>query len=425
MIEPPKLYTSDRRDHDLFDIEVLGQFAIELGLESRPDIRQYFGRLIETAGTPLFYLEFKVIYDYVMRKRACAHWTPDTAECMMIFHRDQTVPSDQTLDDVFARSNEYKEALLMARTRTSDSCSVDQVFLNRHIAKGSSEVVKDQQPSSIVIPSSVQSSSPSPSKKKRQNSIEAIVFEKPSKSDNQFCFSLPASSPIQPLKHTPSLLTHSIRPTLHWANRHSCNAAMTSSFRQSNVKELSDLSIIRPSHGKPSSSRQQKDSKDRSPRSNEAKPTSSAWQFRPSEEADDSAMNIDFVNSPDHPAVKRAKTKKTPKTPTYAPFTPPSESMMSPHSSVTSYASRDPVYMSALKNFEYMEDEQALDKIRENFHNHDTSDDPVLIPISLTHIKPHHRGGHNLRHSAPPAPVVLFEVDDDWLVSDDAFDIEA
>ena len=73
MIIPPKLFTDARKDYDLCDVEILSKLAIELGLESKPDICKSFERLIDLLGTLQFHSEFTLLHKIIMDKQAEEH----------------------------------------------------------------------------------------------------------------------------------------------------------------------------------------------------------------------------------------------------------------------------------------------------------------------------------------------------------------
>ena len=68
MIIPPKLFTEARKDYDLCDVEALSKWAIELGLQYQPEVRESFERLVDILGTQQFYKEFTSLYQYIMGK---------------------------------------------------------------------------------------------------------------------------------------------------------------------------------------------------------------------------------------------------------------------------------------------------------------------------------------------------------------------
>ena len=66
MIEPPQLYSQDRKMYDIMDLEQLGKIALQLGLHLRKDVKAAFLDLLQMAGTRLFPSKYYDLSCYVM-----------------------------------------------------------------------------------------------------------------------------------------------------------------------------------------------------------------------------------------------------------------------------------------------------------------------------------------------------------------------
>ena len=66
MIFPPALYSEDREEYDILELEVLSRLAIEAEVHMLPEVKNMFERLFEAVGTREFAEDYCVLQKFVL-----------------------------------------------------------------------------------------------------------------------------------------------------------------------------------------------------------------------------------------------------------------------------------------------------------------------------------------------------------------------